>query len=611
MLVGVAVVTVAIMTTVATLSTRQAQGVDAQLATEKTFFAAEAGLNQAMYKLAVDPATANFATTVDNVSVSVVITAAGFQRIITATAADASGKVRTLQVTVNAPGFGGGFANAVQSGDGGVVMENNSAVIGDLYSNGTVTGGGQATVQGNVTVASNVVNDQQDVSNTGEFNFGRPLSSTSYDVAQRFTVGSTAGTPGTLSRVSVLLRKQGNPAIHSLLWRITSDSGGIPTTDLRHGFMDDSGVSTITNSFAWVNINLPTPLPVSAGQKLWLLLDAPTTASNDYWVWAMDSNDSYNGAGDFGASSSANWSNAGVVWTNLEADGADFAFKTWLGGVNTRLENITVWKSVAANRVTGTGSGYAKVCGDAYYDTISDSSADFLNSSTAPSSSSCPSPWTAGAGYPGSTDQPFRPLPINDTVITQWENDVSTTNTPPTPGSCPSGYTGWYCIMSNTTLGNVKINNSVYVDGAVTITLTGNVWVTGSIVFANAGAGKLQAASSLGAASVVLVVNGTISISNNYGFQGSGDPKSFVIIATSSNATPAITADNGSASLLLAAPNGQVDVMQNGTLNAAIGKTLHLFNNSTVTYNSNLASLFVPSTTPAPLTAVGNSWIEQ
>ncbi len=605
-LLGVMAFVLMVMTTVAALATGQSKITGNAAATEQTFYAAEAGVNQALYKLATNPAASNFTTTVGSVSVSIIITPSGFQRIVTATATDLTGKVRVLRVIVNAPGFGGGFTNAVQSGAGGVSMDNGSRIIGDLFSNGTVTGSSQATIQGNATIANDATVDQQDFQQTAELAVGQSASNS--DAAQKFTAGAT----GTLNRVSFFIRQVGAPNLGNTWWRITNDNGGKPaTTALAQG---DFGTLSVSSTLGWVNANVPTPVSLTAGTRYWIVLDAANNTSN-YLAWGMDSSDGYAGGSGYYTN---NWSSGGAVWTQAEVDGADLTFKTWLGSTNTRLENVTVTGNAYANRITGTGgSSYARVCGDAYYDTIdnsgSNSSAGFLNSATAPAGSSCPNPWTPGTGYPGSADQAIKSLPITSAILTTWKNDISTTNVPPTSGTCPVSYAGWYCVMSNTSLGNVKITNAsgVYVDGAVTVTLTGNVWVTGQVVFGNSGSGGVQASLSLGEASAVLVVDGAVSISNNYGFQGSGNPKSFVVIATNSSATSAIIADNGSSSLLLAAPNGEIDVQNNGTLNAAIANKLYLKQNSTVTFNSNLASLYVPSNTPTPLTAVTNSWAEQ
>ena len=57
---------------------------------------------------------------------------------------------------------------------------------------------------------------------------------------------------------------------------------------------------------------------------------------------------------------------------------------------------------------------------------------------------------------------------------------------------------------------------------------------------------------------------------------------------------PAIYASNGSESLILAAPHGEIRVKNGGTVNASAAEKIHLEQTSNVQYNPNLNSFYIP-----------------
>jgi hypothetical protein len=109
---------------------------------KKSYFAAEAGSEDAFYKIKNNLATSfPESLTLDDseISISSTITGAGEQEVTSR--AETNNHVRTVlkDVTVT-DGFS--FSFALQVGIGGLIMENNSQVVGNVYANGPIQGSG-------------------------------------------------------------------------------------------------------------------------------------------------------------------------------------------------------------------------------------------------------------------------------------------------------------------------------------------------------------------------------------------------------------------------------------------------------------------------------------
>jgi hypothetical protein len=248
------------------------------------------------------------------------------------------------------------------------------------------------------------------------------------------------------------------------------------------------------------------------------------------------------------------------------------------------------------DRVTATGDMHADnitrstIGGAAFYQTI--------DISTLVQGNSC-NPTPTFNCFPGSPDPNPRPFPIDDSDVQTWKDDITNTGTTLSlnPDDCPVAYqVGTYCVTSNATLGNSRIPGNFYVGNGATLTLTGNLWVTGKIILNNNGTIRLD--PSLGGNSVVVIADDIIDVNNNYTIQGSGDPRSFIVMISMSTsfdlAAPAIYASNNSDSIVFAALHGMLKVKNNGALNAAAAESLFLEPNSTVTYNPFLAGFTIP-----------------
>jgi hypothetical protein len=193
--------------------------------------------------------------------------------------------------------------------------------------------------------------------------------------------------------------------------------------------------------------------------------------------------------------------------------------------------------------------------------------------------------------YPGSADSQSIGLPIAQPTIDQWESWAEAGGI----------YSGNYTIQDGAarTLGPIKINGDLTVTNNATLTITGVIWVTGNINFSNNAIVKL--APSFGANSGIIIADsltnktayGKVNVSNNVVMQGSGNPKSYVMVLStntgSTTSNPAIAVGNNSDAVVYYATAGMVEISNNAHLRAVSGAGLHLSNNAEVTYDSGLA----------------------
>lgn len=160
---GIAVFALTVLTSVSTLASKKLVLVRSDADSERTFYAAEAGINEALQRLKTNPEPGTFTlptAITDNIAVTVTIDPSPtdpYQRIVTSRATDATNKQRTLQITANSSLFWLPFPYAVLSGVGGFIMEENSQVNGNIYSNGNIIGANpsnpKAKIIGDVWVA--------------------------------------------------------------------------------------------------------------------------------------------------------------------------------------------------------------------------------------------------------------------------------------------------------------------------------------------------------------------------------------------------------------------------------------------------------------------------
>lgn len=212
------------------------------------------------------------------------------------------------------------------------------------------------------------------------------------------------------------------------------------------------------------------------------------------------------------------------------------------------------------------------IYGDAYYQSISGTT-------------------VRGTSYPDSPDQPDQNLPISQSTINDWEAMAES------GGTINGDYT--LTNFATASLGPKKINGNLNISNGATLNLTGVLWVTGNINFSNLAIIKLD--PSYGANSGMIIADsptdkinyGKVNVSNNVNIQGSGNPKSYImVLSTNTGPTignPAINVANNSTAVVYYTTTGFIEVSNNAHIKAVSGGGLHLSNGAQIQYDTGLA----------------------
>lgn len=444
---------------------------------------------------------------------------------------------RNLQTTVDITTAAVSFYYGVQVGDGGIEMSNNSQVNGNVYSNGNIIGAPGTLITGDATVAGGLPASPTVQWTTHDADHPFASVSTNRDIAQSFI--ATAG--GALPQVSVYLGKIGSPAGNITL-RITNNNGNKPnSSDIANATIANGSVGS---SPSWIDVSFSSPPTLVNGNTYWIVLDHGSDSATNHWNWRKDTSGGYTGnTGKY----TSNWSSGGAVWTDI---GADLAFRVWIGGTATKIQDMTI-----GNALLGTGRANL-----------------FVN--TTIHGSSCPN------AYCIVENPPRENLPISDGVIQDWKN-----------AAVAGGVTSGDVIISGiVTLGPQKITGKLTVSNGSTLIVSGTLWVVGDIVFDNNSIIRL--ASSYGAVSGVIISDAKIDVKNNASVSGSGNPASFMMLLAAKDSTgeEIINVDNNSLGAIYYASKGWIKFSNNAAAKEATAHGIRLDNNAIITYDSGLAS---------------------
>lgn len=275
--------------------------------------------------------------------------------------------------------------------------------------------------------------------------------------------------------------------------------------------------------------------------------------------------------GELGVTMSNNSKVLGNVYTDgsiIAGNGAEITGDAYVSGAANKIQNLIVGNDAHAHTIEDSSIGR-----DAYYTVLSKSS-------------------VGRTKYPDSTDPSPIGLPLAQSTIDQWESWAEAGGT----------FIGNKTITDGATetLGPLKIDGDLTVTNGATLTMSGLLWVTGNVYFSNNAIIKLIPA--FGASSSMIVADsptnkalyGKVIISNNVSVQGSGTPKSYIMIASTNTgstiADPAINAANNSTAVVYYTLSGMIEVANNAHLKALSGGGLHLSNGAIVEYDSGLVS---------------------
>src|SRR3989344_2019070 len=455
---------------------------------KNSYFAAEAGIEDAVYRLVSGKnLSSSYTISLNGAMADIEMTTlSGSERIIKAVGDDSSAN-RTLEANVILGTTNVDFFYGVQVGDGGLTLGDNAKVIGNIYSNGSIQGDNGASVTGGAIVAGGINANPSVEWTTHNADQDFATTSSSRDIAQSFTANAT----DKLNRVSVYLGKVGSPSDNITL-KIATDNGGKPSTgNVANATIANASVGATPS---WINIAFTSPPTLTNGTKYWIVLDYGLNSGTNYWNWRKDNSDAYaNNTGKY----TSNCCSGNPTWTNISGD---LAFRVWIGGVQNKIEDLTV--------------------GDASGGTASAN----LFVDTTVHGSSCPNQYCI-------MDSPPREeMPISAGVIETWKSEATTGGV--INGNCGDSGVPECTIGDNDILylGPKKINGNLVLTKKQTLIVTGSLYLTGYMDIDSTSGATIKCDPSYAANSCLILTDSWVHIKNNSIFSGSGIAGSFIMI---------------------------------------------------------------------------------
>lgn len=543
------------------------------------------------------------------------------------TSVSTSGQITTISVTATTPGLIGGsskqieatltqatslnpsFQFGVQTGEGGITMSNNASVIGNVYTNGSITGTNGSSVTGDAILAvsapsTDATSDPAVVplipKNIGD------AENTVY-LAQKFI----SGVNDSVYSLDLKLAKHGvgPPAMTAYIY---TDDNGAPDANI-------SGTGqALDASFpydspggwegGWTNQVFNPSSILLQNTPYWLILKAASSNSSKYWTTVRSADDTTYTDGT---------AKIGSTLGSLGALNYDIAFQINVGGQEPTLDVPTVGGNAYSHIIKNTTVGK-----HAYYQALDGTVKANGGTATCSLSACTVSPCYC---HPASVDQPPQNFPISDAQIAQLEAVALAGGTVTCSPTC--------LIPTGSSIGPKKYIGNVSIDNGAIVTLTGTIWVEGNFITSNNSI--LQLSAGYGTENGIIIADnpndkvnsGTITFSNNGDLRGSSnasctgptnakrcsdglnennscatasDCPMNSIMAISMNADPAMSisaisvANNLSAGVLYA-QYGLASINNNATLKEVTAQKLSLANNTSIKYMTGLASAIFSS----------------
>jgi len=506
---------------------------------KNAYFLAESGVEDALYRIRTNKSISSSETIVLGTSstTTTITDLSSSQKKITSLG-ELNSNQRKVDLSVTT-GVGVSFSYGVQTGKGGFLMDNNSSVVGSVYSNGSITGSGSITGTAISANSAALASDQANGTGVPTYDVSFGNANGTQDFAQSFQISST----GVINKVQLYIKKVGSPS--NLTVRLVTNSGTSPSSVTKAS--GSLSASLISTNYGWVDVPMSTNPQFDSATTYWIVVDGSTSASNYYRIGGND-----NGYAS-GASKIGRYEN---TWGNNSPSTLDAFFNIYTGGLTGLINGITV----------GTGS-----TGNAYAHTI--------NNSTIRGTNYCKVGSGNNKACNTTLDDPVEiPMPISDQNIEDWKEQAEA-------GGVHSG--NYTLSGTSGSLGPKKITGNFTLTNNVTFTVNGTIWVQGNLDISNNVTVKL--ASGYGSSEGLIIVDGTVNIGNNVTFQSSTGG-GYVMVLTTSNSTSALTLGNNAGAVILYAANGTINVNNNAGAKALTGYYIHLSNNAVITYDSGLAN---------------------
>jgi len=531
---------------------REVRIVSDTVKSKQGFFTAESGSEDYTYRLRTGRQTSSSETLALNgatTTITLIDIGSGQKEILSS--AELEGFIRKVKSVLTIM-TGTSFNYGMQAGTGGIEFSNNAGIVGNVYSNGDITGGSGSYITGTAIAANSVALSTEQANDTpstpsAEVVFGN--ASGTQDFAQSFVMSTTSP----VNRVELYLKRTSSSP-GNLTVRIVPDDGGAP--DGSTIVSATLSASLVTTSFGWVSVTFSSNPDLLLGETYWLVLDGSNSSSKYYTVGANTAYES--GIGKLGQYEGS--------WNNTSPSGQDGYFRLYVGGLTGTIDGVEIGED-------GVGNAWAH--------TVTDSTIAGTNYCQTGS----------GNNKPCDTSQPDplpQDFPISEGNVAAWKSDAAAGGT----------HSGDYTLNGNSgSLGPKRITGDLNITNGATLTVNGTLWIEGDVTFSNGS--SIRLASSYGSLSGIIIVDGKVTISNNAQFYGSGQSSSYLLVLSTSACPNAANCDgenaievaNNAGTAILYAMNGTLHLSNNAGAKEATGRHIKLDNGATITYESGLANV--------------------
>jgi hypothetical protein len=515
---------------------------------KQTYFLAESGIEDVVYRLKNSIKTAPTQTLVLGTSqATTTITNLSVDKKKISTLGDTNSIERKVEVTLNTA-TGSSFNYGVQVGQGGVYLDS-GMIYGNVYANGPITASssGSNLISGTAISANSpsLVTDQSNGTGTPAANIIFGNATATQDIAQGFRM--TTASP--LNKVQLYIKKTSSPS--DVTVKIMNDaSGNIGTNVLASGTLASS---LVTTSYGWIEVAISPNVILDPSKNYWMVIDSGTSSNKYYTIGGTTGNAYTNGASKIGQ--------LGGTWNTTNANTSDYYFNIYLGGINGSIIGDGQYNPLHIGTVSGTAQAHT------------------VNNVNSTGNIYCKSGTFNNKSCINQADPTYVSFPVSDANVEQWKTDASVGNT----------YNGNYTVNSSgDSIGPKIINGNLTVTSGGTLTITGTIWVKGNLILN--GGSFTKASSSYGSNDAVVIVDGTISISGGAKALGSGTTGGYLMLFTSSNSISAMSISGDAGALIAYAPYGTITITGGSAVKAATGYKLNLTGNSSITYESGLTN---------------------
>lgn len=536
------------------------------LSSHSTYFLAESGVEDAMYRIKNNKQIGATETLVlGTASATTTITDLGSGQKQISTLGDMSSRQRKVGIVI-AQATGVSFNYGLQVGQGGIYL-NSGQVIGNVYAAGPISAsnsGGNA-ITGSVisaNTASLTADQTNGVAGTPASTLSIGQTSGAEDLAQSFVVGSA----NPLNKIQLYIKKTGSPS--NITVRIATDSGGSPSTNyIATGTVS---ASLVGSSYGWVDAIFTTNPNMQTGVTYWLVADTSYSASNYYTVGANTSGYT-NGVAKQGQYSGA--------WSTVSPSTLDAYFNVYVGGFYGSISGYDQWNQF---HVGTSGSGTAQ--------------AHTITATNAPGALYCQTGSLNNKSCDTSKADPVAAAwPVSDSNIQTWKDEATAGGV--YTGDITTSYNGSLNNNAGNTLGPKKIVGNFHAATGWTAYISGTVWITGDLTID--GGTLMRLSSAYGSRSGVVLVSGKIIITGGGHADGSGTAGSYIVMVTTSDCPTssscgganAISVSGGSGAVVLVASNGTIDINTGAQAKELTGYKVNITGNASVTYDTGLANL--------------------